>query len=170
MSAYSFSPPFEQRFLELEKKFPKRSSLVLWSLHLVQEDIGYITPEAVDYVAARVGVSPAWVKGVVSFYSMFREKPIGKYHLNVCSNLMCQLMGSDKIEQVIQIDQLLKAAGLCGSGGEAKQRVADGVVFVDGAVETRKRAKLRPGQHVTYGGETVELVAGPAAGSESGAD
>lgn len=102
MSAYSFSPPFEARFLELEKKFPKRSSLVLWSLHLVQEDIGYITPAAVDYVAARVGVSPAWVKGVVSFYAMFREKPIGKYHLNVCGNLMCQLMGSDKIEQVIQ--------------------------------------------------------------------
>ncbi len=102
MSAYSFSPSFEARFLELEKKFPKRSSLVLWSLHLVQEDIGYITPAAVDYVAARVGVSPAWVKGVVSFYAMFREKPIGKYHLNVCGNLMCQLMGSDKIEQVIQ--------------------------------------------------------------------
>lgn len=102
MSAYSFSPPFEQRFLELEKKFPRRSSLVLWALHLAQEDIGYITPASVDYVAARVGVSPAWVKGVVSFYSMFREKPIGKYHLNVCSNLVCQLMGSDKIEQVIQ--------------------------------------------------------------------
>jgi NADH-quinone oxidoreductase E subunit len=101
MSAYSFSPQFEARFLELEKKFPKRSSLVLWSLHLVQEDIGYITPAAVDYVAARVGVSPAWVKGVVSFYSMFREKPIGKYHLNVCSNLICQLKGSDQIEQVI---------------------------------------------------------------------
>jgi NADH-quinone oxidoreductase subunit E len=101
MSAYSFSPPFEQRFLELEKKFPKRSSLVLWALHLVQEDIGYITPAAVDYVAGRVGVSPAWVKGVVSFYSMFREKPIGKYHLNVCSNLICQLKGSDQIEQVI---------------------------------------------------------------------
>lgn len=101
MGTYTFSPPFEQRFLELEKKFPRRSSLVLWSLHLAQEDIGYITPEAVDYVASRVGVSPAWVKGVVSFYSMFREKPIGKYHLNVCSNLMCQIKGSDKIEAVI---------------------------------------------------------------------
>lgn len=101
MLTYSFSPQAEERFAELEKKFPRRSSLVLWALHLVQEDIGYITPAAVDYVAARVGVSPAWIKGVVSFYAMFREKPIGKYHLNVCSNLICQLMGSDKIEQVI---------------------------------------------------------------------
>jgi len=101
MVEYRFSEKFEKRFLELEKKFPKRSSLVMWALHLAQEDIGYITPVAVDYIAARVGVSPAWVKGVVSFYSMFREKPIGKYHLNVCSNLMCQLMGSDKIEVCI---------------------------------------------------------------------
>lgn len=102
MSKYTFSPPFEKRFLELEKQFPKRSSLVLWSLHLVQEDIGYISPAAVDYIAERVGVSPAWIKGVVSFYAMFRDKPIGKYHLNVCSNLMCQLSGSDNIETVIK--------------------------------------------------------------------
>jgi len=101
MVAYKFSEPFEKRFLDLEKKFPRRSSLVLWSLHLAQEDTGYITPAAIDYIAERVGVSPAWVKGVVSFYSMFREKPIGKYHLNVCSNLICQLMGADKIEACI---------------------------------------------------------------------
>lgn len=102
MTPYKFSEKFEARFQDLEKKFPKRSSLVLWALHLAQEDIGYISPAAVDYVAERVCVSPAWVKGVVSFYSMFREKPIGKYHLNVCSNLMCQLMGSDTIETCIQ--------------------------------------------------------------------
>ncbi|MBV6492754.1 MAG: NADH-quinone oxidoreductase subunit E [Turneriella sp.] len=100
-ATYSFSPPFEERFLELEKKFPKRTSLVLWSLHLVQEDIGYVSPAAIDYVAQRVGVAPSWIKGVLSFYSMFREKPIGKYHLNVCSNLMCQLKGSDEIEACI---------------------------------------------------------------------
>jgi len=60
--------------------------------------------------------------------------------------------------EFIQLDQLLKAAGLCGSGGEAKQRVADGLVFVDGEIENRKRAKLRPGQRIDFGGETIELV------------
>lgn len=101
MAGYAFSPTAEKRFQELEKKFPRRSSLVLWALHLAQEDLGYITPEAVDYVAERVGVSPAWVKGVVSFYAMFREKPYGKYHLNLCTNLICQLMGADKVEEAI---------------------------------------------------------------------
>ena len=61
--------------------------------------------------------------------------------------------------EFIQLDQLLKAAGLCDSGGAAHAAVADGLVSVDGQVETRKRAKLRPGQRVALGDETVELVA-----------
>lgn len=61
--------------------------------------------------------------------------------------------------EFIQLDQLLKATGLCGSGGEAKQRVADGVVFVDGQIENRKRAKLRAGQQVEFRGNSIALVA-----------
>lgn len=61
--------------------------------------------------------------------------------------------------EYIQLDQLLKATGLCDSGGTAHVAIADGLVTVDGAVDTRKRAKLRPGQKVGYAGETIELVA-----------
>lgn len=61
--------------------------------------------------------------------------------------------------EYIQLDQLLKAAGLVGSGGEAHAAVAAGLVAVDGRPEARKRAKLRPGQRVSFSGETVELVA-----------
>lgn len=61
--------------------------------------------------------------------------------------------------EFIQLDQLLKATGLCESGGAAHAAIAEGRVKVDGAVDTRKRAKLRPGQAVQFGGETVELVA-----------
>ncbi|MFZ4539013.1 RNA-binding S4 domain-containing protein [Propionivibrio sp.] len=59
----------------------------------------------------------------------------------------------------IQLDQLLKATGLCPSGGRAHSEIEAGQVLVDGSVDTRKRAKLRPGQRVSYGDETVELVA-----------
>lgn len=61
--------------------------------------------------------------------------------------------------EYIQLDQLLKATGLCDSGGSAHAAVAEGRVKVDGAVETRKRAKLHPGQRVDFAGETLELVA-----------
>ena len=59
----------------------------------------------------------------------------------------------------IQLDQLLKATGLCPSGGFAHAEIQAGNVVVDGAVELRTRAKLRVGQRVDYAGETVELVA-----------
>jgi ribosome-associated protein len=61
--------------------------------------------------------------------------------------------------EFIQLDQVLKTTGLCHSGGFAHAEIDAGKVTVDGQVETRKRAKLRPGQVVGYGGENVELVA-----------
>lgn len=61
--------------------------------------------------------------------------------------------------EYIQLDQLLKATGLSDSGGSAHTAIADGLVKVDGVVDTRKRAKLRPGQKVVFAGETIELVA-----------
>jgi ribosome-associated protein len=59
----------------------------------------------------------------------------------------------------IQLDQLLKATGLCDSGGAAHAAVAEGRVKVDGVVDTRKRAKLRPGQTVSFAGEVIKLTA-----------
>lgn len=60
--------------------------------------------------------------------------------------------------EYIQLDQLLKTTGLCHSGGYAHAEIAAGKVEVDGLVETRKRAKLRLGQKVSYLGEMIELV------------
>lgn len=65
--------------------------------------------------------------------------------------------------EYIQLDQLLKATGLCDSGGTAHAAIAEGRVRVDAAVDTRKRAKVRPGQKVSFAGEEVELVAEQAA-------
>jgi ribosome-associated protein len=59
----------------------------------------------------------------------------------------------------IQLDQLLKATGLCESGGAAHAAIADGQVSIDGIVDSRKRAKLRPGQTVSFAGETIDLIA-----------
>lgn len=61
--------------------------------------------------------------------------------------------------EYIQLDQVLKTTGLCHSGGFAHAEIDAGKVRVDGAVETRKRAKLVAGQKIVYGGETIELVA-----------
>lgn len=70
--------------------------------------------------------------------------------------------------EYIQLDQLLKAVGVVGSGGEAHAVVAAGQVQVDGKPETRKRAKLRAGQRVRFGGEEVVLVAADPAAPPGG--
>lgn len=61
--------------------------------------------------------------------------------------------------EFIQLDQLLKATGLCESGGAAHAAITEGLVTVDGTVDTRKRAKIRPGQFVEFAGERVDLIA-----------
>lgn len=61
--------------------------------------------------------------------------------------------------EYVELNQLLKLAGLCSSGGEGKQRVAEGLVRVDGQVELRKTCKIRPGQRVEFKGETIEVIA-----------
>jgi ribosome-associated protein len=66
----------------------------------------------------------------------------------------------------IQLDQLLKATGLCPSGGHAHAEIGAGQVFVDGSMEVCKRAKLRAGQQVRYAGETVDLIPGDVPGGE----
>lgn len=99
---YQFSDKMQKRFDDLEKKFPEKKSLVLWALHLVQEEAGYIPPSAITYVAEKTGVSPSHVQGVISFYAMFHQKPLGKYHIQICVNASCWLAGSDDLEETVQ--------------------------------------------------------------------
>ena len=75
-------------------RYPRRSSALLPALHLVQEEKGWVSTEAMEYVAGKLGVAPAFVAGVVSFYTMFHRKPVGKHHLQLCRTLSCMLRGS----------------------------------------------------------------------------
>jgi ribosome-associated protein len=67
----------------------------------------------------------------------------------------------------IELNKLLKASGLCGTGGMAKTEIENGLVSVDGTVEYRKRCKIRDGQTVAYGGRTVTAVSPEPEGTES---
>jgi NADH-quinone oxidoreductase subunit E len=75
-------------------KYPRKSSALLPALYAVQEEHGWVPDEAQEYVAGKIGVSPAFVAGVVSFYTMFHRKPVGKHHIQVCRTLSCMLRGS----------------------------------------------------------------------------
>lgn len=83
-------------------RFPQKRSAVLPVLHLVQEELGWLSPEAQDYVAELIGLPPIKVHEVASFYTLFNKKPVGRYHLQVCTNIACMLRNSGEILQAIQ--------------------------------------------------------------------
>jgi NADH-quinone oxidoreductase E subunit len=71
-------------------------------LYLAQQEFGHIGPEAIDYVAKLMGQAPARVYGVVSFYTMFNMKPIGRHHIQVCRTLPCALRGAEAVTASIK--------------------------------------------------------------------
>jgi NADH-quinone oxidoreductase E subunit len=86
-----FPPEARKRFDDLLPRYPTREAALLPTLHLAQEVWGWISPEVVHYVGSLLGLSPATVFGVVSFYNMYNQKPVGKYYLQVCTNLSCMV-------------------------------------------------------------------------------
>ena len=121
--SYSFSPDIEKKFQWLLTRYPAKDAVMLPILHIVQDDVGWLTPESIEYVASRMDLSPARVREVASFYSMFRLNKKGQYVLQVCHNISCYLRGSDDI-----ISHIKKRLGL-----ELGQTTADGKFTLESA-------------------------------------
>ena len=77
--------------------YPVKRSAVLPLLHLIQEDAGFISDAAIEWVAAKLELQPINVYEVVTFYPMFRRAPIGRRHIKVCRTLSCALTGAYKV-------------------------------------------------------------------------
>jgi NADH-quinone oxidoreductase subunit E len=89
----------ESEIEELITHYPKKRSASLMLLHAVQEQYGFISRQAVEWIAAKLGLQPINVYELVTFYPMFQQKPVGKYHLKVCRTLSCALGGGYKLHE-----------------------------------------------------------------------
>src|SRR5262245_27802927 len=78
-------------------RYPRSRSALLPLLHLVQSEEGYVSEDGIVYCADRLGLAESEVASVVSFYTMFKRHPVGEYHVGVCTNTLCALMGGDQI-------------------------------------------------------------------------
>jgi len=95
----TFSPELEKRFEKLLTSYPpgrQRSAIVPMLLY-AQDEIGYVSQELVEEVANRCGVEPLQVEEVIGYYSMLHRKPLGKYHVQVCTNICCQVVGGEDL-------------------------------------------------------------------------
>ena len=95
----TFSPQLEARFEKMLKRYPagKTRSAVVPMLMYAQDETGAITQELIAEVAKRCGVEPLQVDEVVGYYSMLHRKPQGKYHVQVCTNISCLLVGGEEL-------------------------------------------------------------------------
>jgi NADH-quinone oxidoreductase subunit E len=115
---FALTPERERTFKELLPRYPTKMAVVIPLLHLCQEQKGHIDDEIIEFVSKTLDVSPAHVKGVVTFYTLFNQHPVGKHQVWVCRTLPCALRGAYNV-----IEQCEKKLGIkCG------ETTADGKV------------------------------------------
>jgi NADH-quinone oxidoreductase subunit E len=82
---------------EIIGRYPVKKSALIPLLHLAQQQDGYVTDDAMAHIGELVDVSSAEVLGTCSFYEMFKREPVGRYVVNVCTNISCQLVGGEEL-------------------------------------------------------------------------
>ncbi len=102
-----YGTDFEKQVDTIVARYPQERAALLPVLWEVQKSNGWIDAEAEAWVADRLGTTPAHVHGVVTFYTMYKQRPMGKYHIQVCTTLSCMLRGSDEL-----VDHLRKKFGI----------------------------------------------------------
>lgn len=130
--SFAFTKENEEKFQNLLTKYPDIASLSLPCLWMVQYQEGWISEEAIIFLANKLNTTPMDIQSIASFYTMFNLKPVGKYHFQLCKTLSCMLNGSENIRdyliQKLQIQpgetssdgrytlSLVECLGSCGSG------------------------------------------------------
>ncbi len=105
-SAPLFEGPYAERLEKVISRYPDQQAALLPALHMAHEIRGHLSPETMDEVAARLGLAPTYVRGVATFYTMYNLGPVGKYLIQVCTNISCNLCGGDAV-----LEAFLKATG-----------------------------------------------------------
>ena len=92
-----FEGAYKERFEKILTRYPQKRAALLPALSLAQEVRGHVSPETMDRVAELLELSPAYVRGVATFYTMYNKRPVGRYLVQVCTNISCHLCGADDV-------------------------------------------------------------------------
>ena len=92
-----FSPALAARFDRMVTLYPLRRSALIPMLLYAQDEVGYLSDQVISEVAARIEITELDVRDVISYYSLMRTRPAGKYHVQVCTNISCMLRGGNEL-------------------------------------------------------------------------
>ena len=133
------SENLDKFFDEKMKEYPTRRSFLVPMLLYTQDEIGYLTDEAVAYLAGKTGLSELEIRNVISYYSLLHTKPMGKYHVQVCTNISCLLRGGEEL-----FEHCSRKLGI-----GHKQKTADGLFSLE-EVECIGACSWAPAVQVNY--------------------
>jgi NADH-quinone oxidoreductase subunit E len=102
-----FSEKAKKKIEEIVARYPQKEAAILPVLHMAQQEFGSISAEVEKQVARILGIKPIRVRELVTFYTMFHREALGKYHIQVCSNLSCSLLGAGNL-----VDYLAEKLGI----------------------------------------------------------
>ena len=91
----TFSEASLRELEAIRSRYPDKEAAILPALHLAQREFGYVSDEAIVYLAGLLEFQPARIEGVATFYTMYNRRPVGRYHLQICRNLSCSLLGAE---------------------------------------------------------------------------
>ena len=137
----TFSPELEAKFAKMLAIYPagRQRSALIPMLMYAQDEVGAITPEVMNELAARLNITPLQVDEVIGYYSMLHKKPQGKFHVQVCTNISCLLVGGEELYH--------HASKKLGIGH--KQTAADGVFSLE-EVECMGACSWAPAIQINY--------------------
>ena len=141
-------------------RYPRKRSAIMPLLHYVQSIEGYVTNEGIELIGNKLDLATAEVTAVSTFYTQYKSKPVGEYHVGICTNTLCAVMGGDVIFDAIKEHLGIENNGLTG----------DGKVSVE-HIECNAACDYAPVVMVNwefYDNQTVESVKNLVDGARSG--
>ena len=146
-------PETDQRIDGLKAAYPHPGSALLPALHLIQEEKGHISAESMEYVAGKIGVPPAFVAGVVSFYTMLHREPVGRYHIQLCRTLPCALRGCGAI-----LEHLERRLGIRDGGRTPDGKFSLATVECLGACDMAPMFQINDEEHALLDPGKVDAI------------
>lgn len=137
----TFSPELEARFARLLQSYPegRQRSAVIPMLLYAQDEVGHVSEELISEVATRCGVTVLQVEEVVGYYTMLHREPLGKFHVQVCTNIACMITGGDELFEHV-----------CKKLGVGNRGVTEDGLFSVEEVECMGSCSWAPAVQVNY--------------------
>ncbi len=148
-----FSEENLKKLDRLRPRYPKSKPLVLPALWMAQQQFGWISPETMKYVAGLLDLPVSHVYGVVTFYTMFNTKPVGKYHVQVCTNVSCQLRGGDRL-----LDHVCRRLNVGKGGTTGDNRYTVTEVECLGSCGTAPTVQINDDYHENLSAESLDNI------------